>query len=62
MYGRGEDPNTFCSFFSYNPELYFTYSLYTCIYYIFGCEARAVDARFPTQRLRFAPRFLDGKN
>lgn len=42
----------FCSLFSEKPELYFTHLQYECIYYIFGCAARAVDARFPTQRLR----------
>ena len=51
MYGGGEDPNIFSSLFSQNPELYFTYLLYTCIYHIFGCAARDADARFPTQRL-----------
>ena len=50
MYGRERTPNMFCSFFSQNPDFFFTYLLYTFIYYIFGCAARAVDARFPTQR------------
>lgn len=37
-----------------NPELYFTHVQSACIYYIFGCAARAVDARFfnPTPWLR----------
>lgn len=42
----------FCSYFSQNPELYFTSSLYTCIYYTVGCAARAADARFPWTRVR----------
>lgn len=44
----GGDPKYFLFIFSQNPELYFTHLLYTCIYYIFGCAARAVGARFPT--------------
>lgn len=46
MYGRERTPNMFYSFFSQNPDFFFTYLLYTFIYYIFGSAARAVDARF----------------
>ena len=38
----------FCSCFSQSPALYFTLLLHSCIYYIFGCAARAVDARLNT--------------
>lgn len=48
----GRTTNIFCALLIQNPELYFTYLLYTYIfiYYIFGC---AVNARFPTQTALF---------
>ena len=60
--GVGRTPNIFCSFFSQNPKMYFTFLLYTSIYYIFGCAARAVDARFPTMLGRFYFRDSDGNS
>lgn len=43
MYGGGgRTPNIIWSLFSQNPELYFAYSQYTCIYYIFGRAAQRV--------------------
>ena len=50
--GGGRTPDIFCSLFSQNPELYLTYLLYTFIYYIFGCAARAVDLLIPNTRFR----------